>query len=247
MPHRGSRGERFVDRLLERHGRTAAPGLVLGDQYLAAHVTEPVRERVGREAPEDDGVRRSDPRTREHRDRRLRNHAHVDADRRALADAQRLQRVRELRRLPLELRERDLAPVVGGLALPVVRDLVSLSVLDVAVDAVEADVELAAEVPPGVGRLPLVQLRERLEPGQPLAALGLPELVEVALVDVGLRVRLGCELRRRRIPPLLQLHRLDGRRTAAVRAHGSRSYGKSVRFSQPSSVTTARSSRRQPP
>ena len=82
--------------------------------------------------------------------------------------------------------------------------------LDVTVDAVEADVELAAQVPLRVRRLPVEELGERLEPGDPLARLGLPELVEVALVDVGLRVRLRGEVLGRRIPPLLEEHRLDG-------------------------------------
>ena len=88
------------------------------------------------------------------------------------------------------------APLVLGLALPVVGDLLAVPGLDVAVDAVEADVELAAEVPLRVRRLPLEELGERLEPGDPLAALGLPELLEVALVDLRLRVRLRGELRR---------------------------------------------------
>jgi hypothetical protein len=105
----------------------------------------------------------------------------------------------------------------------VIGDLVAEPVLDVAVDAVEADVELAAEVPLRIRRLPLVKLRERLEPGDPLVGLGLPELVEVAFVDVGLRVRLRGELRRRREAPLLLLHRLDRGRPSFVGAHGVRS------------------------
>jgi hypothetical protein len=57
----------------------------------------------------------------------------------------------------------------------------------VTVDAVEADVELAAQVPLRVGRLPFVELRKRLEPGDALTAFGLPELIEVPLVDLGPR------------------------------------------------------------
>ena len=43
----------------------------------------------------------------------------------------------------------------------------------------------------------------------PLARLRLPELLEVALVDLGLRVGLRGELRRRGIPPLLEQERVD--------------------------------------
>ena len=97
--------------------------------------------------------------------------------------------------LALEVGEGDRPAVVLGLAFPVVGDLVALPGLDVAVDAVEADVELAAEVPLRVRRLPVEELGERLEPGDALARLGLPELLEVALVDVRLRVGLRGEVR----------------------------------------------------
>ena len=110
------------------------------------------------------------------------------------------------------------APVALRLALPVVGDPVAEPRLDVAVDAVVGDVELAAEVPLRVRQLPLVELRERLEPGDALAALALPELLEVALVDVRLRDRERGELGRRRIAPLLDEDRLD-----RVVAHSSRS------------------------
>ena len=147
------------------------------------------------------------------------NHAHVDPDRRPLANAELLQPVRETNDVTLEIRERDRAALVLGLALPVVRDLAAVARLDVAVDAVEADVELAAEVPLRVRRLPLVQVRERLEPRDAVAPLGLPELLEVALVDLRLRVGLPCELWIGRVPTLLQEHRVDRV------GHGCNSYG----------------------
>jgi hypothetical protein len=97
----------------------------------------------------------------------------------------------------------------------------------VPVDAVEADVELAAEKPLRVRRLPLVELLERLEPGDTLARLGFPELLEVALVDLGLRVRLRGEVLGRRIAALLEEDRLDrvGLRCRRPCLYGSRSYG----------------------
>ncbi len=111
--------------------------------------------------------------------------------------------------LALEIGEGDRTALALRLALPVVGDLVAVPGLDVAVDAVEADVELAADVPLRVRQVPLVELLERLEPGDALAALGLPELLEVAVVDLGLRIGLGGELRRRRVPPLLEQEGVD--------------------------------------
>ena len=79
---------------------------------------------------------------------------------------------------------RDRAALVGRLALPVERDLVAEARVDVAVDAVEADVELAAEEPLRIGRSPIVEPVERLEPRQPLAPLALPERLEILVVDL---------------------------------------------------------------
>src|SRR5205085_8227901 len=199
--------------------RAVPPALVLGDQDLALHVVQPSGERVGGEAAEDHGVRRAEAGTREHGDRELRDHAHVDSDRRALADAELLEPVGEPDDVSLEVGERDRPPLVLRFALPVVGDLVAVSGLDVPVDAVEADVELAPEIPLRVGLLPLVELGERLEPGEPLPALGLPELLPVAVVDVRLGIRLLYEVRRRLVSTLLQEHRLDGLASGLRRRH----------------------------
>jgi hypothetical protein len=111
--------------------------------------------------------------------------------------------------LPLELGEADPAPVADRLTLEEIGNLVAPAGLDVAVDAVVADVELAAEVPLRVGWLPSVELLERLEPADALAPLVLPELIESALVDVRLGVCVPGETVGRRITPLLQEAGLD--------------------------------------
>ena len=74
--------------------------------------------------------------------------------------------------------------LVDRLALEVERDLVAEPRLDVAVEAVVGDVEPAADVPLRVRKVPLQERRERLEPGDPLATLALPELLERDFVDV---------------------------------------------------------------
>jgi hypothetical protein len=165
-------------------------------------------------------VRRAEPGAGEHRDRELWDHPHVDPDRGPLLDAQLLEGVGEADDLGLEIGEGDRPPLVLGLALPVVGDLVAVPGLDVPVDAVVRDVQLAADVPLRVRQLPLAELLEVLEPGDALAPLGLPELVEVPVVDIRLCVGLRGEVRWRRVAPLLEQDRLDRRS-----AQGFRSYG----------------------
>src|SRR5205807_4683808 len=166
--------------------------------------------------------------------------AHVDRDRRPFPNADRLERVGEARHVAQQIGVGDPAPVSLGLALPVIGDLATAARLDVTVDAVEADVQLAAEEELRVWRLPLVQLRERLEPREPLAALPFPERLEAFVVDRRLGVRLRREVGRRRVAPLLEEHGFD-------RAHGSRSYEYCVTTSAPSSVMIRMSSSRTPP
>ena len=192
-PHAGRIGHRLVGDALQRHRLAAPPRLVLGDEHLAAHVVHPVGERVGGEAAEDDRVRRAEARAGEHRDRELGHHPHVDRDRGALADAELLQRVRHPHHVALELRVGDRPRLTRGLALPVVGDPVAEAGLDMAVDAVVGDVQLAAEVPLRVRQLPPVQLAERLEPGHALAPVALPERLERLVVDLGAGVRLRGE------------------------------------------------------
>ena len=85
-------------------------------------------------------MRGAEPRAREHRDRQLGNHAHVDRDRRPLLDAEGFQRVREAHDLALQVGEGERAPLVLRLAFPVVGDPVAVAGLHMAVDGVEADV-----------------------------------------------------------------------------------------------------------
>ena len=219
--HAGARLERLVRVSLQRHDRPAPEALVLREEHLAAHVVQSVGQRLGREPAEDHRVRRAEPRAREHRDRETRPHPHVDPDRRPLSDPERPEPVGRAHDLVEQLLVRDLRPlgiVPRGLALVVVGDPIAETRLDVAVEAVVRDVQLPASVPARVRELPFEERRERLEPRDPLTALPLPELLERNVVDLRLRVRLRCELRRRRIAPVLLEQRLD-----RLVAHGRRS------------------------
>ncbi len=177
----------------ERHTIAAPPSLVLRDEELALHIVETPGKRFTAEAAEDDGEGRPDPGAGEHRHRKLRDHAHVDPDVGAFLDPQLLQAVGKPDHLALEFAEGDLAAIVIWLAFPEIGNLVLVAMLHMPVDAVVANVELPADIPLCVRRLPLVQLLPGLEPGDAFRLLG-PELVETPLVDVRLRVGLPAEL-----------------------------------------------------
>ncbi len=209
--HRRGRQQRLVDRRLQEGGLPAPPAAIRGDDELRLRVVDPARQGFGREAAEDDGVRRADAGTREHRDRELRDHRHVDRDAVALADAQRVEGAGRLLDLAVQVRIGD-RPGVARLADPVVGDLAAEAVLDVPVDAVVADVQLAAVEPAREREIPVQGRIERLEPADPLAGELRPEGLEVRLgleVQVGLGVGLGGEGGIRRERPLLMQQVLD--------------------------------------
>ena len=87
---------------------------------------------------------RPQPRAGEHRHRQLRHHAHVDPDRRALLDPELLQCIGELDNVTLQIRKGNGALLIDRLAFPVVGDLVAATSFYMPVDAVVADVQLAA-------------------------------------------------------------------------------------------------------
>ena len=214
---RGSLVERGIRVLLQRHRVALAQALVLGDQQLALHVIEPARQGVGAETAEDDRVGGTQPGAGEHCHRQLGHHAHVDSDRGTLLDSELLQRVGKANDLGLQVLEGDGALLINRFAFPVIGDLIAASGLDVAVDAVVAHVQLAAEEPLGIGQLPFEDSVEGLEPGDPLLRLFSPEVLERLVVDVGLGVRILRKLGGRRVASLFQLHRLDGMRAGLDR------------------------------
>ena len=158
--------------------RRQPPSAVMTSLRLG--VVDAAAERLGREAAEDDRVRRADPGAGQHRDRQLGDHRHVDGDPVAGRDAQLEQGVGGLADLALEVGVGD-RPGVARLADPVVRDLVAEAALDVPVDAVVGDVELAADEPLGERQVPLEGRVERLDPVDALAGERRPEGLVVGL------------------------------------------------------------------
>ena len=155
-----------------------APSTVIST--LASRHLHPLLDRLGREPAEDDVVRRADPRAREHRDDDLGNHRQVDADHVSLANPEVLERVREPLHVAVQLGVGDRA-LLALLAGPVERDAVAAPGLDVTVQAVVGDVQLAVGEPLVERRVGVVEHgRERLVPVQGARLLG-PERVRVEL------------------------------------------------------------------
>ena len=132
-------------------------------------------------------MRSADPRAGEHRDNDLGNHRQVDPDHIALRHAEVLQRAGEALDLPEQLGVGDVA-LGAVLAAPVKRDALAAPRLDVPVEAVVGDVELAADEPFVERRIGVVEHRvPLLKPVQPLG-LRHPPALRVAcrlLVDRG--------------------------------------------------------------
>ena len=126
-------------------------------------------------------------------------------------DAELLERVGRLADLALEVAEGE-RPGVARLADPVVGDLVAEAALDVPVDAVVGDVELAAGEPLGERQVPFERRLEWRRPVEPLARALRPERLEVGvglLVEGGRRVGLRRERRVGREGPRLGHEVLD--------------------------------------
>src|SRR5688572_21607552 len=88
----------------------------------------------------------ADARAREHRNRGLRNHRHVDRDAVALAHAERLERVRALAHTLVELAVRDSLRQPRIVALPQDRSLVA-ALREVTIETVRGDIEFAVVEP----------------------------------------------------------------------------------------------------
>ena len=142
-----------------------------------------------------------------------------------------MQRVGRLAHLVLELGVGDRAGVVLGLALPVVGHLVAVTVLDVPVDAVVGDVELAADEPLRERLVrPVEDLGPLLRPGQPLGLLG----PEGQPVGIGLVVGLGRDVGRpRRTPPTAGSGVLRGTGWRVLRSYFEPSSGRCRREGRP--------------
>ena len=153
---RADAGDLGVDRGLDRRGLALAPGAVDGDQHLGLADLHPLGHRGDREAAEDDVVHGADTRAGQHRDDDLGDHRQVDPDDVLGFDPERLQPVGQLLDVAQQIGVGD-GPLLALFAMPVVGDPIAPPCLDVTVQAVVRDVELAVGEPPVERRAAVVQ------------------------------------------------------------------------------------------
>ena len=185
---------RHIAMLLQREHGTFAPRPVLGDQQFGPGVLDPLGQRVSGEPSEHHGVDGADAGTGEHRDRKLRDHPHVNGDPVPPLDAERSQPVGELAHLLVELGVGEVTGV-AGFSDPVIGDLVADGV-EVAVETVVRQVERAVFEPLEERRVGVVEPDGRLRvPGDPVERLlhppGLP--IGGLVIDAGSGVRRAGE------------------------------------------------------
>ena len=227
--------ESLVHRRLERHRLVLAEAAIGGDHGLGLAIDQPVAQGIGREAPEHHRVGGADAGAGQHGNGRLRHHRHIEGHQIALADPQRLERVGGPANLSMQLAVAEGARV-ARFALPDQGRLLGAGTVEVAVEAVEAQVGGAALKPAGEGRIAPVEHRvEGREPVQLLAGEIAPEAVGIGLRPAAeLPVSLhradagtGRQGGGRHEQPLFLQHRLDrhGSGCCAVRRHGIRRRG----------------------
>ena len=178
--HAGRLGKALVDRDLERDFLAAPPTAISCDHDLRLSIVVAVGHRICREPAEDDGVRRPNAGTGEHRDRQLGDHRHVERDAVAGLDAQPNQHVGELADLAMQVLIGQHASV-AGLPFPDDRRLVLPPCRQVPIDAVVTGIRLPADEPLGVRHRADHRLVERLEPVQMLLGQIAPEPSGVVL------------------------------------------------------------------
>ena len=163
--------ERFVGVALERHGLTATITAVRGDQHFRLRVVDAITQRLRREAAKDNGMNGADARAREHRDCRFWHERHVNGHAVAALHAELLQHVRELLHLDVEVPIGECA-TIARLAFPDDCRFVASRRLDVPVDAIVRNIDLAADEPSCARRVPLEDFVPATEPVQRLGRLG---------------------------------------------------------------------------
>ena len=126
---------------LERDLMAPPPAVIGGNQGHALRVVDAVYDRFGREAAEDHRMRRADARAGEHGDRQFGNHRHVDRNAIAAPNAELAQPVGKAADSIEQLAIGD-GPAVAGLAFVIIRDLLAAAGSDVAVEAVDGNVQL---------------------------------------------------------------------------------------------------------
>ena len=177
----GVGGQGLVGDRLQRQRLAAAELAVRGDQRNRASTLDTVAQRLRRETAEHHRVGRADAGAGLHRDDALDRHRQVDDDAVTLLDAHPAQRIAKLADATQQILVGDLGDF-AAVGFEDDRDLVAQAVVDLAVDAVVGDVQLAVREPLEERRIALVQHGvERRLPVQQFAGMTTPVTLVVAL------------------------------------------------------------------
>src|SRR5436190_18363697 len=103
LPNRRRAFQRFVRHLFQRHDGAAPPPAVCSDQEIALRVVDTVSKGIRAELAKHDRLRRAYARAGQHRDRELGYERQIDRDAVAALDAERLEYVRELVDLSIQV------------------------------------------------------------------------------------------------------------------------------------------------
>jgi hypothetical protein len=132
----------------------ATESAIRRDEQAGLRIVDAVAKRFGREAAEHDRVHGSDPRAREHGNGKFRNQRQVDRDAIAASDAERQKHVGKLTDLAMQIEIRQ-RPVIAGFSFPDDRGLVAPCRAHMPIQTVDAGIDLPADKPFRVRRIPL--------------------------------------------------------------------------------------------
>ncbi|PAV68548.1 hypothetical protein WR25_05550 [Diploscapter pachys] len=185
MLDRGAGAERGIDIGLQRNATAAAAAFVGGNDQFRSAIADPVGERVGGKAAEHDRMDRADPRTGEHRRRRIGHHRQVERHAVTASDAKRRQHIRHPADAIVQGAIGDARAFAGFVAFPQDRDLIAPR-RQMPVEAIGRYVDLAAVEPADpeiVGREGHVL--HRIERPHPVELCGLIAPIGIGRLDRG--------------------------------------------------------------
>ena len=171
MLHSGAGGHGFVNRLLELDFAAAAVASVLGEDGDAGGVVDAIGDGVGGESAKDDRVNGADARAGEECNGQLRRHAHVDRDAVSFLNAEGFERVGEFLHFGVQFGIGE-ATDFARLTFPDDGGFVAARTIEMAVETIEAEVELSAYKPLSPGEIPLEYIIPRFKPVEVLCDAG---------------------------------------------------------------------------
>jgi hypothetical protein len=174
--------ERFVHVLLERHDGAAPEATVGREDQLGLRVADAVGDGLGAETAEDDRVHRAEAGAGEHGNGGLGHHGQVDQDAVAGLDAVAFEDIAEPADLVMKLFVGEgalFARLAGGCGLPLPDQggLVGARGVQMPVETIVTDIELAADEPLGVRLVPFQHPGPALGPDQFRFGLPAPEFL----------------------------------------------------------------------